>query len=340
MCNVAGYVGHAPAAPILLAMMEKQEGFGGGYYSGIATVADGRLYHAKVIGDIATLRRDTDAERLPGTTGIIHSRSKSGGDVEWAHPFVDCTERMAYIANGHAGFYATMRDQDSVAGRLAKAGHTFRSKTRDPIGEYPLLPDGSCVHTSEVVCHLIESLVDESGPVQAMRKAFMTFPAEIVGLMVHAEIPECVVVSRFNQPLMIGRDADATYLSTTAMAFPEEGIDWLMPAPTNTTAAVHRDRIELSPFTPPPGKVADVFPWEMGRQAALEVLSDGTGKGLGAFKNAVAPLWPADTAPQKDMMAYEILRALHREGRIRFENVAVPGVIEGTTVPQRRAFPL
>ena len=30
MCNVAGYIGSERAAPILLDMMEKQEGFGGG----------------------------------------------------------------------------------------------------------------------------------------------------------------------------------------------------------------------------------------------------------------------------------------------------------------------
>ena len=46
MCNIAGYVGSRPAAPILLDMMRKQEGFAGGYFSGIATIHDGKLYHA------------------------------------------------------------------------------------------------------------------------------------------------------------------------------------------------------------------------------------------------------------------------------------------------------
>ena len=88
---MAGYIGGERAAPILLDMMEKQEGFGGGFYTGIATVADGQIHWRKVIGDVATLRRETDADDLPGAVGIIHSRSKSGGDVEWAHPFVDCS---------------------------------------------------------------------------------------------------------------------------------------------------------------------------------------------------------------------------------------------------------
>ena len=73
MCNIGGYIGSEAAAPILLDMMEKQEGLAGGYYSGIATIADGRLHFAKVVGDFAKLRRETDAERLPGTIGIAHS---------------------------------------------------------------------------------------------------------------------------------------------------------------------------------------------------------------------------------------------------------------------------
>ena len=39
MCNIAGYVGTKQAAPILLDMLKKQEGYGGGYYSGIATMS-------------------------------------------------------------------------------------------------------------------------------------------------------------------------------------------------------------------------------------------------------------------------------------------------------------
>ena len=339
MCNLAGYVGERAAAPILLEMMRRQEGFGGGYYSGIATVADGALHHAKVVGDVAALLTETDAERLPGSVGIAHSRSKSGGGREWAHPFVDCAGRMAYVANGHDGFFEGKRDKNAIAQKLAATGHAFRSHSPEPIGSYPVLADGTCVHTSEVMCHLIESLAGRLGdPIDAMRGAFMSFPAEIVGLMVHTDAPDCVIASRINQPLMIGRDAEATYLATTALAFPDAGIEWLAPMPTSATAAVYRHRIDTHPFGPPPANVADVIPWGPAHDKVLEVLSDGEGKGLGAFTAATASLWPDGAVPQSAMMAYELLRALHREGRIRFENVPVPGVVEGTTVPSRRAF--
>lgn len=215
MCNIAGYIGTERAAPVLISMMAAQEGFAGGYYSGIATVADGRMHVRKTVGDLAALLRDTDAEALPGTVGIIHSRSKSGGDAEWAHPFVSCDEQLAYIANGADGIFASRRDQDAVTATLATAGHILRSATAGRIGKYPVLPDGRGVHTSEVMCHLIESLVRAgSDPARAMQEAYVSFPAEIVGLLLAASDGDRIVAARINQPLMLGRGRAAATAET------------------------------------------------------------------------------------------------------------------------------
>ena len=48
-------------------MMRAQEGWGGGYYSGIATIHEGRIYCRKVTGVLDRLLRTTDALDLPGT---------------------------------------------------------------------------------------------------------------------------------------------------------------------------------------------------------------------------------------------------------------------------------
>ncbi|MBQ6824951.1 MAG: hypothetical protein IJP27_09880 [Clostridia bacterium] len=74
MCNIAGYIGSRPAAPILLEMLKKQEGLAGGYYTGIATLHQGKIYCTKLVGDVDALIRETEAANLPGTGGIIHSR--------------------------------------------------------------------------------------------------------------------------------------------------------------------------------------------------------------------------------------------------------------------------
>jgi len=90
MCNIAGYVGDKPAVPILLDMLRKQEGLDCGFYTGIATIHEGKIYYAKLTGDVDRLLRETDAASFPGTIGIIHGRTPGHPEEldSWAHPFV------------------------------------------------------------------------------------------------------------------------------------------------------------------------------------------------------------------------------------------------------------
>ncbi len=330
-------IGKKEAAPKLLEMMARQEGFAGGYYTGIATIHDKKLYHAKVIGDLSTLINEANDKELPGSIGIIHSRSKSGGDIEWSHPFVDEQEQMAYIANGMRGVFTKEQDQNAIAQMLVNSGHIFKSKTQGVIEDYPLLSDGTSIHFSDVMCHLIESFITEcGGPIEAMRKAFVTFPSEIVGLMVHTDIPDCIVASRINQPLVIGRDEEATYLATTAIALPD--VHWSCAMPTNATAAVYREKIHVLPFESPPKQVAYTLPWYEGYQKIIHLLSDGEPRDLGTILNATASLWPKDVVSQKDMMGYEILYSLNRSGKVRFQTITVDGVLTGITAPKKQVI--
>lgn len=75
MCNIAGYVGLQSAVPILIEMMRREEGGGGGFYIGMATIHEGTIYYAKVVGTLDDLLKNTNAASFPSTTGGIHSRS-------------------------------------------------------------------------------------------------------------------------------------------------------------------------------------------------------------------------------------------------------------------------
>ena len=101
------YIGEQQAAPLLLEMLEREEGLGGGFYTGIATIHEGgRLYTEKVVGDVAALRRQTDAEKLPGTIGSPIAAPRAVAIANGPTPFVDCTGQLAYIANGARGFFS------------------------------------------------------------------------------------------------------------------------------------------------------------------------------------------------------------------------------------------
>ena len=95
MCNIAGYVGDRRAAPILIEMMKREEGFDAGHYTGIATISEGRIHCAKVVGDVRRLLETTNAMDLPGNIGVIHGRTPGFGGRSWAHPFLSNDERIA-----------------------------------------------------------------------------------------------------------------------------------------------------------------------------------------------------------------------------------------------------
>ena len=99
MCTIAGYAGNRRAAPILIDMLRKEEFIDGGLSTGIATVHEGKLYTAKVTGSLDTLLRETDAADLPGTVGLIHSRT-AGNLVSHAHPFTSEDGDLALVLNG------------------------------------------------------------------------------------------------------------------------------------------------------------------------------------------------------------------------------------------------
>lgn len=339
MCNLAGYIGGKQAAPILIDMLKQQEGFGGGYQTGIATVCDGKLHFRKVVGAVDELLKQTDAMELPGTVGIIHSRSKEFGNVEWGHPFVNPNENIAYVLNGHMGdFYADKDNERKIINNLIKQGYKFKTRINESVATAPQFDDGSSIHMSEAMCLQVDYMRSTScNWNEALLRAASSYPAEIVGLLLCAETPDSIHAARFNQPLMIGRNETGTYLSTTALAFPQK-LDSIIHAPIRSVMKFNRDGFEVRRLPNKTGAVSDIFPFYKGYQIIEQMLSLDKGLTLQDFKNATAGLWPHNMVPQKDMMVYEILRLLKYQNKIRFKKHYVTGKIFGLKAPVLLSF--
>ena len=335
MCNIAGYTGNRQAAPILIDMMRREEGYWGGYYTGIATIDNGRVYHAKVVGDVETLVRETDALRLPGTTGIIHSRTPSGGDREWAYPFVSCDGKVAFVENGIIGSFEKTTDFPAAAMDLKKKGHKLSSCTTDEIKGYPRLPDGTSVHYSEVQCHLLEELL-YSGlqPLEAMRELLRRWPCEDVGVAIHHAHPNKIFAARFNQPMTLARAKGEAFISTTPLAFPEQdfiGVDIL---PANACYEISANGLSVINAIDSAVRVCPITP-----AVFAQALQDVTAK-LQAAKEPVPFSVVAETCtfpqggiPQMALLGYLVLESLLKSGKVVQTTIRKDGMTAGLTAP-------
>lgn len=342
MCVIAGYIGNEPAAPILLEMLKREEGLAGGFYTGISTVHEGKLYYAKVIGDVDTLIRETAAMNLPGTIGVAHGRPPGVPNREHGHPFISRDENMAYIVNGRDGQYECVSSEEAIGNELLRAGFQFRSAMQPvPEKETPLLEDGTVVHGSEIKCHEISVAYDElkGAPHRlrdAMVKVYQNHPSEIVGLCLHADHPDEIAAARHNLPMEIGRDNNgAVYIASTTIAFPKT-VHWETRMPPLAGATLRRDgAIDILPFTSP--KLLPMgnapSPTTVEKQMC-DLLRKYGPLNIPDLFDEVDKLWPDGVLGEKEIVTFEALAALLKEGRVGLEKRRIPGVLEGTTAPR------
>jgi hypothetical protein len=231
MCIIAGYSGNRRAAPILIDMLKKTEYIDGGLSTGIATIHEGKLYMRKVVGDVDTLLSETDALELPGTTGIIHSRT--GGDhVETAHPFLSDDGNLALVSNGTSWGCATeefFAAENKRMNEFLDRGMKIRSAVFKPQDTTKrILKNGYGYHVAEPYALIVGEKVKDSTSetirddmAVAMREALEEFPIDVINVAVHANLPETITVTTVTRPMAIGFGKGEIYMCTTPFGLPE-----------------------------------------------------------------------------------------------------------------------
>lgn len=327
MCNIAGYIGRREAAPILIEMMRREEGYGGGYYTGM-TVHDGtRLHTDKVLGDLSHLLSETDCASYRGTVGFIHSRSKSGGGVSWGHPFLTKDGETSFIANGAAGCFDNeghRARQCEAAAALEAAGYVFGSRVFGAVGKYPTLGDGTSIHSSDLLCQYAASLADGGmHPTEALCRTMSELPCEAVVLMMRRDRPRSIFVTRISYPMHLGIAEDGDlYLATTPLAFPGDVAFREVRMLSPLVGYEMRGGVCLeTPYRIDVGRAVAPITEEVLKEVeaiVLRHLARETGPvSLGTVEGYFSGALPQDPIPQVEPIAYAVMQRLLQDGRIR-----------------------
>ena len=340
MCNIAGYVGTRRAAPILIEMLRVQEGLNAGFYTGITTIHEGKIYYRKLVGNLDDLLARTDAADLPGNIGVIHSRTPGANAVEgkeYAHPFITEKDGEVFstmVLNGTSGFFKPLREaRVETTLRLLEKSVKFRSHCK---GEGTLnLPDGTCVHSSDVFCQIVEEHRKAGLPLHAAAaNAFADMPTEAVVLMLSLFKQDAITYSRFNFPMHVAHCDHGTYLATTPQAMPEDAGDYHL-LPVRSSGYIYQDHFECYPF---PAKIATIAPLTPARRAKIyEIICRKLEEGeqtVSTLAAAIRPAFEGYDCGQVGASIYQVLDELSREGKLKCKRRYMPGQLEGLFAPE------
>ncbi len=332
MCTIAGYIGKKQAAPILIEMMRTLEGFNSGYFTGISTICDGKIYYAKVVGDLDELLKSTNALDLPGNIGFIHSRTIGGKEisVEWAHPFIarkDGVPVLSHVSNGGPGYFTDRLEEiGKKADKLLEEGYDIPSKLTF---ENPKIKvkDGDGVHISDLTTQYVYKLLNEGySLLKASETALMDLPSNDVDLYLSVNEPNSITFAKMSQPMMLAFCEHGAYLSSSALAIPEDAREPII-LPSFTAGIIYEDHFTLKPFDKLPSE-SSPYDAEVVSRAYELIVNELSAEKLsyGQLRNKISSkLFPNAQCFPIALTIYEVLRALKKQGKLKLEIRRVPG---------------
>ena len=260
MCNIAGYIGNRQAAPILIEMLRRQEWLDAGLGAGIATIHEGKIYHAKITGTVDDLVRETDALSFPGTIGFIHSRP-DGKPFSYLHPFVTENGKIALVHNGNCCVdEKSVKSRNAVADFLADRGVKFKSVYRYERSGYPKLKNGDYVAYGETLAEYINYLKEKTGDSyeKVMADAKSEMFSDMVSVMLTTDHPDRIFVTRISRPMNVMISGNETYIASSQLGFPEvERVDYMGSLPQMRSSVVKKGGFEVTPYKVVGGQVTD-----------------------------------------------------------------------------------
>ncbi len=191
MCGIMGYVGQREAAPLLFQGLKRLE-YRGYDSAGIAAFTNGRIAIRRAVGKLAQLDQLLQAEPLPGSVGIGHTRWATHGppSEENAHPHR--AGDVVVIHNGIIENYLELRHE------LMDKGRTFSSET-----------------DTEVIAHLIDQYLQEGHSFrEATRVALRHLSGSFALVALSERDPETLLTAKNATPIVIGLGQEESFVAS------------------------------------------------------------------------------------------------------------------------------
>lgn len=197
MCGIVGAVAERNIVPILVEGLHRLE-YRGYDSAGVAVIdQDRNIGLCRTTGKVAELEDKLEKNPLRGRIGVAHTRWATHGGVTEsnAHPHLS-GGRVAVIHNGIIENYQEIKDE------LLEKGYEFQSET-----------------DTEVAAHLVYDYLKQGDDLRAaVGKSVARFQGAYALLVVDAEDPDRIVVSRVASPLVIGLGIGENFVASGAPA--------------------------------------------------------------------------------------------------------------------------
>ncbi len=196
MCGIVGYIGNKEALPVLLNGLKKLEYRG--YDSAGIALLNGKTDVFKKRGKVAELEAFIGDKKLPGNTGIGHTRWATHGEPndENAHPHQSMNDYFSVVHNGIIENYSALKDD------LIAHGFQFKSNT-----------------DTEVLANLIEFFYTQNDEVTAEMAVELAL-LKVVGAYGIAVLCPTegnkMIAARNGSPLVIGLGNQEYYVASDA----------------------------------------------------------------------------------------------------------------------------
>lgn len=332
---IAGYIGKEPAAQVLSEMQRRQEPIFGGFSSGIATCVEGRLYRERAVGSFDILNDPIEEGSLPGTIGIAHSRTNSGGGVSWAQPRLDLRQSIATVGNGILGVLSNPQKIGEIAEKLLKANLRFQTSTDSPVLNAVALSNGAYIHPAEVLLEAVSLELSETVSFEQAIRA-INMRSESVEIYLAADHEQALYVVNHNQRLVAAKTAVGMHLATSRLAFGHSA-DWEVEIPPNSIAVVHEDEVHVKPLWIDERRYDFTVAKKL-RETFLSYIASNPGSFWeDVVNNSLYPTFSKDSASLVATLGHRLFEECLSQGEIKTRIDRVIG-LEGQIAPKFRLY--